>query len=97
MTQFSEQYHVCFPSSSQFPFYLKYDDEYWLSLDDVNLFLSNDSTMLNKENEQLFYSYCNKIPTLCHDNPPRRKFYLRVFLSIGTSFNCGINVNVQRR
>lgn len=54
MTQFSEQYHVCFPSSSQFPFYLKYDDEYWLSLDDVNLFLSNDSTMLNKENEHLF-------------------------------------------
>ena len=80
MTQFSEQSHVCFPSSSQFPFYLKYDDEYWLTLDDVNLFFSNDSTMLNKENKRLFQTYYNKIPTLCCDNPLRRTFYLRVFL-----------------
>ena len=53
MTQFSEQYHVCLLLSS-FPFYLTCDHEYWLSLDDINLFSSNDSTALNKENEQLF-------------------------------------------
>ena len=54
MTQFSGQYHVCFPSSSQFPFYLKFDDEYCLSLDDVKLFLSNDSTLLKKKTSSCF-------------------------------------------